>query len=161
MHDKQFEAIASSSDSTAPKKEGNSNQNPKKPSPEDIELVSLFTDFEHYRGIGYSRQTRYSRTGIQHHTARQLQENNSRPAFTVHFMPASNPSGSIGDFINNIAVRDSIIINNSSHTDCIIWGNIITQYAGLQGLTGTVITSIYHDINYALSNNYPVFTAGR
>jgi regulator of RNase E activity RraA len=37
----------------------------------------------------------------------------------------------------------------------------MTQYAGLRGIAGTVIDGVCRDVNKALIDGYPLFTAGR
>ncbi|OLL33180.1 diguanylate cyclase [Burkholderia sp. SRS-W-2-2016] len=83
------------------------------------------------------------------------------PAFTVKYVPASDPPGTVGDFIDNVAPGDIVVIDNDGRTDCTVWGDIMTQYAGLRGIAGTVIDGVCRDVNRALGDNYPLFTAGR
>ena len=83
------------------------------------------------------------------------------PAFTVKYLPASNPPGTVGDFIDDVAEGDVVVIDNDGRTDCTVWGDIMTQYAGLRRIAGTVIDGVCRDVNKALGDNYPLFTAGR
>jgi regulator of RNase E activity RraA len=83
------------------------------------------------------------------------------PAFTVKYVPASNPPGTVGDFIDDVAPGDVIVIDNDGRTDCTVWGDIMTQYAGLRGIAGTVIDGVCRDVSKALGDNYPMFSAGR
>ena len=83
------------------------------------------------------------------------------PAFTVKYLPASNPPGTVGDFIDDVAPGDVVVIDNDGRTDCTVWGDIMTQYAGLRRIAGTVIDGVCRDVNKALGDNYPLFTAGR
>nr|WP_175801924.1 RraA family protein [Burkholderia anthina] len=83
------------------------------------------------------------------------------PAFTVRYVPASVPPGTVGDFIDDVAPGDVVVIDNDGRTDCTVWGDIMTQYAGLRGIAGTVIDGVCRDVNKALGDNYPLFTAGR
>ncbi|QKX60069.1 uncharacterized protein TRUGW13939_07211 [Talaromyces rugulosus] len=83
------------------------------------------------------------------------------PAFTVRYIPASNPPGSVGDFIDDVAAGDVVVIDNGGRTDCTVWGDIMTQYTGLRGIAGTVIDGVCRDVSRALNDGYPVFTAGR
>ncbi|KAH6675319.1 ribonuclease E inhibitor RraA/Dimethylmenaquinone methyltransferase [Plectosphaerella plurivora] len=157
MHDSQFAAIASTS-ASGPKV---SRHNPKAPSPEDQELVALFassdtpgvSDALDKLGIpgqafGIMPLTNYKKTTVG-------------PAFTVRYVPASDPPGSVGDFIDDVAAGDFVVIDNGGRTDCTVWGDIMTEYAGLRGLAGTVIDGVCRDVDRAVSDGYPVFTAGR
>ncbi len=83
------------------------------------------------------------------------------PAFTVKYVPATNPAGTVGDFIDDVAVGDIVIIDNDGRTDCTVWGDIMTQYSGLRGIAGTVIDGVCRDVTKALGDGYPMFTAGR
>lgn len=83
------------------------------------------------------------------------------PAFTVKYVPASNPPGTVGDFIDDVAPGDVIVIDNGGRIDCTVWGDIMTQYAGLRGIAATVIDGVCRDVGKALGDGYPMFTAGR
>jgi regulator of RNase E activity RraA len=83
------------------------------------------------------------------------------PAFTVKYAPASAPPGTVGDFIDEVAPGDVVVIDNDGRTDCTVWGDIMTQYAGLRGIAGTVIDGVCRDVTKALAESYPLFTAGR
>ncbi|PDT49562.1 MULTISPECIES: RraA family protein [Sinorhizobium] len=83
------------------------------------------------------------------------------PAFTVQYVPAANPPGTVGDFAGDVAEGDVIVIDNGGRTDCTVWGDIMTQYAGARGIAATVIDGVCRDVSKALGANYPLFTRGR
>lgn len=83
------------------------------------------------------------------------------PAFTVKYVAASSPAGSVGDFIDDVAAGDVVVIDNDGRSDCTVWGDIMTQYAGLRQIAGTVIDGVCRDVNKALGEGYPLFTRGR
>lgn len=83
------------------------------------------------------------------------------PAFTVKYVPAANPPGTVGDFIDDVAEGDVVVLDNDGRTDCTVWGDIMTQYAGLRGIAGTVIDGVCRDVSKALVEGYPIFSAGR
>ena len=83
------------------------------------------------------------------------------PAFTVKYVPASMPPGTVGDFIDDVAPGDVVVIDNDGRTDCTVWGDIMTQYAGLRGIAATVIDGVCRDVSKALGDGYPIFSAGR
>lgn len=157
MHDSQFEAVREKPSQTVPA----SNENPKKASAEDRELVALFagsdtpgvSDALDKLGIsgqasGIMPLTNYSKTTVG-------------PAFTVRYVPASDPPGNVGDFIDDVSEGDVVVIDNGGRTDCTVWGDIMTQYAGLRGIAGSVIDGVCRDVNCAINDDYPLFTAGR
>jgi regulator of RNase E activity RraA len=160
MHDTKFEAIhqnRSPPAATAPADPRNSKQ----ASLEDQELSSLFAGSDTpavsdaLDRLGIPGQafnimplTNYSKVTVG-------------PAFTVRYIPASMPPGSVGDFIDDVAVGDVVVIDNGGRTDCTVWGDIMTQYAGIRGIAGTVIDGVCRDVNRAINDGYPIFTAGR
>lgn len=161
MHDKQFAAIKPSSPSNSPEKPQVHNTNPKQVAPEDQELVTLFTDSD-TPGVSDA----LDKLGIPGQTFKIMPLTNYKkvtvgPAFTVRYVPASDPPGSVGDFIDDVAAGDFVVIDNGGRRDCTVWGDIMTQYAGLRGIVGTVIDGVCRDVDRAITDNYPVFTAGR
>ncbi|GAA4334523.1 diguanylate cyclase [Variovorax defluvii] len=83
------------------------------------------------------------------------------PAFTVKYVSASTPPGTVGDFIDDVAEGDVIVIDNGGRTDCTVWGDIMTQYAGIRKIGATVIDGVCRDVSKALGDGYPMFTKGR
>lgn len=83
------------------------------------------------------------------------------PAFTVKYASASTPPGTVGDFIDDVAEGDVVVIDNDGRTDCTVWGDIMTQYAGARKIAGTVIDGVCRDVSKALGDGYPLFTKGR
>ena len=83
------------------------------------------------------------------------------PAFTVKYVSASTPPGTVGDFIDDVAEGDVIMIDNDGRTDCTVWGDIMTQYAGIRKIGATVIDGVCRDVSKALGDGYPLFTSGR
>lgn len=83
------------------------------------------------------------------------------PAFTVRYESASVPPGTVGDFIEDVAAGDVVVIDNNGRTDCTVWGDIMTQYAAAKKIAATVIDGVCRDVNKALGDEYPLFTKGR
>ncbi|MFL8988722.1 RraA family protein [Pseudomonas sp. QLc11A] len=83
------------------------------------------------------------------------------PAFTVQYVSASVPPGTVGDFIEDVLPGDVVVIDNSGRTDCTVWGDIMTQYAGSRQIAATVIDGVCRDVNKALGDGYPIFSKGR
>jgi len=82
-------------------------------------------------------------------------------AFTVKYVPAGIPAGTVGDYIDDVSSENIVVIDNDGRTDCTVWGDILTQYAGIKGIKGTVIDGVCRDVNKAISDQYPVFSKGR
>lgn len=83
------------------------------------------------------------------------------PAFTVKYVAAAAPAGSVGDFVDEVAEGDVIVIDNDGRTDCTVWGDIMTQYAGIRKIAATVIDGVCRDVSKALGDGYPLFSKGR
>ena len=80
------------------------------------------------------------------------------PAFTVKYVPCGQPAGTVGDFIDDVDPGDVIVIDNDGRIDCTVWGDIMTQYAGIRGIAGTVINGVCRDVYRAIDENYPIFS---
>jgi regulator of RNase E activity RraA len=162
MLDTQFEAIREATPSlTAASAAAPSKRNPNQASTEDQELVALFADSD-TPGVSDA----LDKLGIPGQAFNIMPLTNYKkvtvgPAFTVRYVPASEPPGSVGDFIDDVAVGDVVVIDNGGRTDCTVWGDIMTQYAGLRGIAGSVIDGVCRDVNRAITDDYPLFTAGR
>ena len=79
----------------------------------------------------------------------------------MQYVSASTPPGTVGDFIDDVAPGDVVVIANDGRTDCTVWGDIMTQYALARGIAGTVIDGVCRDVNKALGEGYPLFSKGR
>ena len=159
MHDQQFEAIAASSSSHGP--ENISKRSLRKATPEDQELVDIITGCDTagvsdaLDKLGLTGQCRKIMPLIDY------RKTTIGPAFTVRYVPASNPPGTAGDYLDDVAAGDFVVIDNGGRTDCTVWGDIMTQYASLRGLAGTVIDGVCRDVDLAIGTSYPIFTVGR
>ncbi|KAL6791124.1 demethylmenaquinone methyltransferase family protein [Trichoderma sp. SZMC 28013] len=163
MHDKQFGNISDTDAAGVPSAVVKTPfpQNPKKASVEDQELVALFKDLD-----TPAVSDALDRLGIPGQALNIMPLVNYKkitvgPAFTVRYVPASDPPGSVGNFIDDAAIGDVVVIDNGGRTDCTVWGDIMTQYAGLRGIAGSVIDGVCRDVNRAITDDYPLFTAGR
>ncbi|KFZ08850.1 hypothetical protein V502_09103 [Pseudogymnoascus sp. VKM F-4520 (FW-2644)] len=155
----QFEAIRVAT--TSPTAVVSSKGNPNKASTKDQELVALFTDLD-TPGVSDA----LDKLGIPGQVCNIMPLTNYKkvtvgPAFTVRYVPASEPPESVCDFIDDVAIGDVVVIDNGGRTDCTVWGDIMTQYAGLRGIAGSVIDGVCRDVSRALADEYPLFTAGR
>ena len=83
------------------------------------------------------------------------------PAFTVQYVTASVPPGTVGDFIEDVAPGDVVVIDNGGRTDFTVCGDIMTHYAGTRQIAATVIDGVCRDVNKALGDGYPIFSKGR
>jgi len=130
-------------------------------SPQDKELVALFEGLD-TPGVSDA----LDKLGLPGQCLGVMPLDNYRqvvvgPAFTVRYVTASSPPGTVGDFIDDVAEGDVVIIDNDGRTDCTVWGDIMTQYAGTRRIAGTVIDGVCRDVNKALGDGYPIFSKGR
>ena len=79
-------------------------------------------------------------------------------AFTMLCGPASNPPGTVGDYIDDVPPGDIVVIDNGGREDATIWGDILTEIAHRRGLGGTLIDGISRDVHLCRSLGYPVFS---
>ena len=82
------------------------------------------------------------------------------PAFTVHNMPCDIHGGSVGDYIDDVAAGQVIVIDNAGRLDCTVWGDILTVMGSIKNIGGTVINGVCRDSDRALEVNYPIFSRG-
>ncbi|KAL4757925.1 RraA family protein [Aspergillus foveolatus] len=170
MHDAKFEAIhaetlsvAAAAASNASTQESQGQSRSKPAGSEDRELVALFAGLDTpavsdaLDKLGIAGQA----FGILPLTPTNENKVTVGPAFTVRYIPAGDPPGSVGDFIDDVAAGDVVIIDNGGRTDCTVWGDIMTQYAVFRDIAGTVIDGVCRDVNLATNEGYPIFTAGR
>lgn len=129
--------------------------------PEDQELTALFAGLD-TPGVSDAMD----KLGLPGHCFGVMPLDNYKqvivgPAFTVRYVSASTPPGTVGDFIEDVAEGDVVVIDNDGRTDCTVWGDIMTQYAGARNIAATVIDGVCRDVNKALGDGYPLFTKGR
>jgi regulator of RNase E activity RraA len=81
-------------------------------------------------------------------------------AFTMLCGPASNPPGTVGDYIDDVPAGQVVVIDNGGRDDATIWGDILTEIAHRRGIAGTVIDGISRDVKLCRKLGYPVFSKG-
>lgn len=82
-------------------------------------------------------------------------------AFTVRYVSAQVPAGTVGDFIDQVEPGQVVVLDNDGRVDCTVWGDILTAVAHHRGISGTVIEGVCRDTHRALSVGYPIFSRGR
>jgi len=81
-------------------------------------------------------------------------------AFTMRCGPASQPPGTVGDYIDDVPEGRIVVIDNGGREDATIWGDILTEIAHRRALGGTLIDGISRDVHLCRSLGYPVFSKG-
>ncbi|MBO0691707.1 MAG: RraA family protein [Acidimicrobiaceae bacterium] len=82
-------------------------------------------------------------------------------AFTVRYVPAGHPAGTVGDYIDDVEPGWVVVLDNDGRTDCTVWGDILTAVAANRGVAGTAINGVCRDTRRALDIHYPIYSAGR
>jgi regulator of RNase E activity RraA len=79
-------------------------------------------------------------------------------AFTILYGPASVPSGTVGDFIDDVAEGSVIVIDNGGRENATVWGDILTMVAHRRKIAGTVIDGACRDTFLSREIMYPIFS---
>jgi regulator of RNase E activity RraA len=79
-------------------------------------------------------------------------------AFTVLYRTASEPAGSVGDYIDDVQPGQVVVLDNHGRGDATVWGDILSSLAHHKGIAGTVIDGACRDVNVSIELGYPVFS---
>jgi regulator of RNase E activity RraA len=82
-------------------------------------------------------------------------------AFTVRYVTASSPPGTVGDYLDDVGPGEVVVLDNGGRTDCTVWGDILTAMAAGRAVSGTVIDGVCRDVQRALDTGYPIYSRGR
>jgi 4-hydroxy-4-methyl-2-oxoglutarate aldolase len=83
------------------------------------------------------------------------------PAFTVRYVTAGSPPGTVGDYLDDVPPGAVVVLDNGGRTDCTVWGDILTAMAADRGVGGTVIDGVCRDVQRALGTGYAIYSRGR
>src|SRR6185312_8023744 len=79
-------------------------------------------------------------------------------AFTILYGPSATPSGTVGDYIDDLAPDTVVVLDNGGRENATVWGDILTTVAHARGVAGTVIDGACRDTHLSLSLEYPIFS---
>jgi regulator of RNase E activity RraA len=79
-------------------------------------------------------------------------------AFTILYGPSAKPSGTVGDYIDDVPAGHVVVLDNGGREHATVWGDILTHVASRRGLGGTVIDGACRDTHLALELGYPMFS---
>ncbi len=82
-------------------------------------------------------------------------------AYTIQYVPAGTPPGTVGDYIDDVEPGSVVVLDNQGRRDCTVWGDILTAVAHARGVAGTVIHGVCRDVYRALDVHYPIYSCGR
>ncbi len=78
-------------------------------------------------------------------------------AFTVRMLPRGLSGKSVGDYIDDVAAGDVVVIDNQGRLEATVWGDILTTIAARNGVAGTVIDGVCRDVRRASELAYPIY----
>ena len=81
-------------------------------------------------------------------------------AFTVRYIPCGTVKQSVGDFIDEVEPGQIVVISNNGRMDCTVWGDIMSLYAHLHNIEGTVIDGVCRDLDKVVESDYPIYAKG-
>lgn len=81
-------------------------------------------------------------------------------AFTVRYVPCGVEKGTVGDFLDDVAPGQVVVLDNHGRVDCTVWGDLMTINATRRGIAGTVIDGVCRDVPGIQKYRYPIFTRG-
>jgi 4-hydroxy-4-methyl-2-oxoglutarate aldolase len=79
-------------------------------------------------------------------------------AFTILYGPSGSPSGTVGDYIDDVEPGGIVVLDNGGRQDATVWGDILTWVAHERRVGGTVIDGACRDTHLAYQLNYPMFS---
>lgn len=81
-------------------------------------------------------------------------------AFTVHYTACGAVKGTVGDFLDDVAPGQVVVIDNGGRIDCTVWGDLMSIYASKNKVAGTLIDGVCRDVPVIRELRYPVFSKG-
>lgn len=79
-------------------------------------------------------------------------------AFTVRYTACGQTKGTVGDFLDDVEPGEVVVIDNGGRLHCTVWGDIMSYYATIKGISGTIIDGVCRDIPTIDNLRYPIFT---
>lgn len=79
-------------------------------------------------------------------------------AYTLLYMVAGNPPGTVGDFIDDVPPGSVLVLDNAGRESGTIWGDILTEVAHRRKIAGTVIDGLCRDVALCIELGYPIFS---
>lgn len=82
-------------------------------------------------------------------------------AYTVKYVPAGDPPGTVGDYLDRVRPGQIVVLDNGARLDATVWGDILTAAAHAKGIAGTVVDGVNRDVAKALELGYGVYSRAR
>jgi regulator of RNase E activity RraA len=81
-------------------------------------------------------------------------------AWTVQYEPVGEVSGTVGEYIDELAPGHVAVLANGGRLDATVWGELMTAAAHHRSIAGTVIDGVCRDSESCLELGYPIFSLG-
>lgn len=81
-------------------------------------------------------------------------------ARTLRYGPIGQDGGTVGDYIDDIAPGEVVVLDNGGRCDATVWGDLLTSTARRRGVAGVVIDGVSRDIDRAVEISFPIFSRG-
>ena len=79
-------------------------------------------------------------------------------AFTILYGPSATPSGTVGDYIDDVEPGGIVVLDNGGREDATVWGDILTWVSHERRIGGTVIDGACRDTHLSLELRYPIYS---
>lgn len=79
-------------------------------------------------------------------------------AYTILYGPSAAPSGTVGDYIDDVEPGGVVVLDNGGRENATVWGDILTWVATRRGVAGTIIDGACRDTRLARELRYPIFS---
>lgn len=79
-------------------------------------------------------------------------------AFTILYGPSGHPSGTVGDYIDDVEPGGIVVLDNGGRENATVWGDILTWCAHERRIGGTVIDGACRDTHLSHQLAYPIFS---
>ncbi len=79
-------------------------------------------------------------------------------ACTILYGPSATPSGTVGDYIDDVEPGSVIVLDNGGRENATVWGDILTWVAHRRGIAGTVIDGACRDTYLCRDLSYPIYS---
>lgn len=79
-------------------------------------------------------------------------------AFTILYGPSGKPSGTVGDYIDDVPPGGVVVLDNGGRENATVWGDILTWCAHEKKIAGTVIDGACRDTHLAHELGYPIYS---
>ena len=79
-------------------------------------------------------------------------------AFTILYGPSAKPSGTVGDYIDNVEPGGVVVLDNGGRENATVWGDILTWVAHERKIAGTVIDGACRYTHLSRELAYPIYS---